>query len=147
MLYSHQMQIDLTLIIYVLAGIVVILIGWICYIHIKLRRLLAGKDAKTFSETQQFGADTFSDYKHASGKGPRMPVGTVVQVDCLAVGPEAAAPSVHGNWYHVVGPDPYTGFYIAANTFLNGDNPNTPLSQQHARDERLPLCAGSEQTA
>ena len=106
-----------------------------------------GKDAKTFSETQQFGADTFSDYKHASGKGPRMPVGTVVQVDCLAVGPEAAAPSVHGNWYHVVGPDPYTGFYIAANTFLNGDNPNTPLSQQHARDERLPLCAGSEQTA
>ena len=90
-------------------------------------------------ETQQFGAQTFTDYEHAYGPGPRLPVGAVVDVDCLATGPEAAAPSVHGKWYHLTGPDPYTGYYAAANTFVNGDA-SGPLSEQPPVDPAVPNC-------
>lgn len=41
------MQIDFTLVVFVLAGFVIILLGWITFLHLKIRRLLAGSDAKS----------------------------------------------------------------------------------------------------
>lgn len=41
------MQIDFTLVIFILAGFIVILLGWIAYLHIKVRHLLLGSDAKS----------------------------------------------------------------------------------------------------
>lgn len=94
---------------------------------------------KTYTEVQQFGANTFSDYKRAAGIGPYLPIQTVVQVDCLAIGPEEAAPSAHGKWYHIVGPQQWNNYYAAANTFENGDTTG-PLSEQPAVDPAVPLC-------
>ena len=87
-------------------------------------------------EIEQFGADTFTDYRNASGVGPYLPIGAVVEVDCLATGPEAAAPTVHGRWYHFVAPKGYAGYFAAANTFENGDtSPSGP-----AVDAAVPPC-------
>ncbi len=45
------MQIDVYLITYALAGMSIILLGWVIYLHIKIRRLLVGKDAKSLEDT------------------------------------------------------------------------------------------------
>lgn len=59
-------------------------------------------------EIEQFGTSTFTDYTHAYGVGPKLAVGTKVIVDCIAIGPVAAAPSTNGKWYHIEGPEPYS---------------------------------------
>lgn len=96
-------------------------------------------------EVQQFGADTFVDYTDASGRGPKIPVGAVVIVDCLAIGPEAAAPTARGKWYHITDDpnttedDQWVGRFAAANTFENGDT-SGPLESQPAVDPAVPPC-------
>lgn len=97
-------------------------------------------------EVEQFGVDTFTDYAHAYGVGPRIPKGAHVIVDCLATGPLDAAPSAHGNpgekgakWYHIEAPPEYAGRFAAANTFENGDT-SGPLSSQPAEDPQVPDC-------
>ena len=45
------MQIDLGLMIYILSVVILILIGWVAYMHIKIKRLLAGSNAKTLEDT------------------------------------------------------------------------------------------------
>ena len=49
-LYSNSMQIDIVLLIYILIAIIVILIGWLTYMHIKVRRLLARGIVKSFED-------------------------------------------------------------------------------------------------
>jgi hypothetical protein len=92
------------------------------------------------AEIQQFGANAFTNYYDASGIRARIRLGTKVLVDCLATGPKAAAPSTEGRWYHLQGPDPYTGLYAAANTFKNGDVRGVPLDQQNPVDPNVPKC-------
>jgi hypothetical protein len=87
-------------------------------------------------EIEQFGANTFASYLNASGEGPHLEIGQAVVVDCLATGPEAAAPSVHGRWYHLIDPETYSGYFVAANTFENG-NPN---DMTLAVDPKVPPC-------
>jgi len=89
-----------------------------------------------YVETEQFGADTFANYRNASGKGPHLDVGARVVVDCLQTGPVAAAPSVHGKWYHLIAPEADRGYYVAVNTFENG-NPN---DMTLAVDPKVPPC-------
>jgi hypothetical protein len=60
----------------------------------------------------------------------------------LATGPDAAAPSTHGKWYHLTGPAEYAGRFAAANTFVNGDE-SGPLSQQPPVDPAVPACPAS----
>lgn len=91
------------------------------------------------TEVQQFGAPTFADYIRVSGPGPYLPKGAEVEVDCVATGPIEAAPSAKGMWYHMTGPEPYAGYYAAANTFENGDT-DGPLSEQPAVDPNVPFC-------
>lgn len=90
-------------------------------------------------ETQQFGADTFRDYDPVVGVGPRLPIGKVVVVDCLATGSVEAAPSADGKWYHIIGPKPYATLYAAANTFENGDT-SGPVYTQPETDPNVPDC-------
>lgn len=96
-------------------------------------------------EVQQFGADTFVEYRNASGVGPRLPKGTVILADCLATGPEEAAPSARGKWYHITDDpnttedDQWVGYFVAANTFENGDT-SGPLESQPAVDPAVPSC-------
>lgn len=89
------------------------------------------------SEIEQFGANTFTDFNNASGIGPYLKIGAKVVVDCIATGPVDAAPSVHGKWYHIEGPKPYSNLYVAANTFENG-NPN---DMSLAVDPNVPVCS------
>ncbi len=86
-------------------------------------------------ETEQFGANTFRDYVNASGVGHHLEKGNKVDVDCLATGPVDAAPSAEGKWYHIESPEPYSGDYVAANTFENGN-----ASNDVAVDPRVPDC-------
>jgi hypothetical protein len=88
------------------------------------------------TEQSESGADTFANYRDASRKGPHLDVGARVVVDCLQIGPVAAAPSVHGKWYHLIGPEADRGYYVAANTFENG-NPN---DMTLAVDPNVPEC-------
>ena len=50
-MYSNAMSFDFSLSTYILASLIVILFGWIIYLHIKVRRLLFGKNAKTLEDT------------------------------------------------------------------------------------------------
>lgn len=90
-------------------------------------------------EIEQFGAETFADYTHASGIGPYLVKGAKVIVDCVATGPVAAAPSAKGKWYHMEAPNTDAGYFAAANTFENGDT-SGPLSSQPAVDPAVPEC-------
>ena len=90
-------------------------------------------------EKQQFGADTFVNYQNASGKGPRIPIGMEVVVDCVATGPVEAAPSAKGKWYHIIEPPELNGYYVAANTFENGDT-SGPIEEQPAVDPNVKSC-------
>lgn len=90
-------------------------------------------------EIEQFGANTFMDYQHASGMGPYLDKGQKVEVDCLETGPVAAAPSAEGKWYRIVDPKEYKGLFVAANSFENGDTQG-PLSSQPAVDPKVPNC-------
>jgi len=45
------MQIDTNLLIFIVAGVIIILLGWVLYLHIKIRRLLFGKNARTLEDT------------------------------------------------------------------------------------------------
>lgn len=87
-------------------------------------------------EIEQFGANTFANYFSASGQGPFLDIGARVVVDCIQIGPVAAAPSVHGKWYHLIGPETDRGYFVAANTFENG-NPN---DMTLAVDPKVPDC-------
>jgi hypothetical protein len=91
------------------------------------------------TEIEQFEANSFADYVHVTGYGPRLLKGTRVDVDCVATGPVAAAPSAKGKWYHFEGPARFAGYYAAANTFENGDT-SGPLSSQPAVDPKVPAC-------
>jgi hypothetical protein len=91
------------------------------------------------TEVQQFGANTFINYKTVSGYGPQLPKGTTVAVDCLATGPTETAPSVKGRWYHLIGPAQYAGYFAAANTFENGSTEG-PLESQPPVDPNVPAC-------
>lgn len=90
-------------------------------------------------ERQQFGADTFVNFENASGKGPRIPIGMEVVVDCVATGPVEAAPTAKGKWYHIIEPPELDGYYVAANTFENGDT-SRPLNEQPPVDPNVKPC-------
>jgi|GEM_PF-4700525 len=83
---------------------------------------------------------TFVDYQDASNPGPVMEAGQGVGVDCYATGPVGAAPSNKtGQWYHLTGPLPFTGYFAATNAFENGDTTG-PLSSQPVIDPVIPPC-------
>lgn len=94
---------------------------------------------------QQPSANTFADYEHVAGFGPEIKQGTEVAVDCLATGPVEAAPTADGKWYHlttspdVPGSEKYAGYFVAANTFENGDT-SGELKDQPAVDPAVPDC-------
>lgn len=103
--------------------------------------------------TQQYDAQTFTDYRDAShrdaaGKivssdqNPTIQAGKQYEVDCFQAGPAAASPSAaprpevaaqygldgtQALWYHITGSDGrLTGLYVAANTAWNQMNPGGP---------------------
>ncbi len=91
-------------------------------------------------EIEKFGATTYTDYETVNQiHGPRLAKGTRVTVDCLATGPVDVAPSADGEWYHISSPVEYAGFFVAANTFKNGDDRGS-LRSQPAVDPTVPSC-------
>jgi hypothetical protein len=50
-MYIDFMKFDVSLVIFILAGFTVIELGWIVYLHIKMSRLLRGKNAQSLEDT------------------------------------------------------------------------------------------------
>lgn len=87
----------------------------------------------------QFGTPTFESYINASEPGPVLDIGAEATVDCWVQGPEAAAPSARGVWYHYTAPEAVAGMFGAANTHWNQPVPGEP-DLGNAVDPRIPAC-------
>jgi hypothetical protein len=99
--------------------------------------------AVTVSEIQgnRRGADTFADYRDASGPGPHLDGFTRVDIACKVYAPTIETANPGGYWYLIASP-PWGGrYYAVANTFLNGDPAEGPYT--HDYDPAVPDCPES----
>lgn len=97
----------------------------------------------SFSETASIHhvVHTFADYHDASGQGPDIGVGQVVQVSCKVYDPTIASVNPDGYWYRIASSPWNDNYYAPANTFLDGDPPNGPYT--HNTDFAVPDCVKS----
>lgn len=86
------------------------------------------------------GADSFQNPHNASGVGPRVVPNQWVDVSCKLYDPYIASVNPDGYWYRIASPPWSNGYYVAANTFWNGDTPATPRSEWHNTDFSIPDC-------
>lgn len=84
------------------------------------------------------GVPTFSDYQNASGPGPAIRFGQIIQVSCKIYDPAIPSASPGGYWYRIASPPWRNSYYAVANTFLNGDPPGGPYT--HPYDPDVPNC-------
>lgn len=85
------------------------------------------------------GANSFSNPFNASGQGPRLEPMTWVDVSCKVYAPQIASVNPDGYWYRIASAPWNNAYYIAANTFWNGDVPGqTPYT--HNTDWSVPTC-------
>jgi hypothetical protein len=84
------------------------------------------------------GVPTFSNYQNASGPGPVLTFGELVQVSCKVYDPTIPSASPGGYWYRIASTPWVNAYYAVANTFLNGDPPGGPYT--HNYDPSVPDC-------
>lgn len=84
------------------------------------------------------GANSFSDPVNASGVGPKVAPAQQVQVSCKLYDPSIASVNPGGYWYRISSAPWDDKYYVAANTFLNGDPWNGPYT--HPTDLSVPNC-------
>jgi len=98
--------------------------------------------AGTYAEQQgHHGADTFTNYHNASGKGPRVDPGAWVNVSCKVRDGYIQSANPDGYWYRLADAPWNNQYYAVANTFMNGDSWDGPYT--HNTDFNVPDC-GSE---
>jgi hypothetical protein len=88
--------------------------------------------------TPNHPVNTFTTYHNASGVGPQIPAGQVVQVSCRVYDPTIGTVNPDGYWYRIASPPWNNAYYAAANVFLNGDPPGGPYT--HNTDFSVPVC-------
>jgi transcriptional regulator with XRE-family HTH domain len=96
--------------------------------------------ASTWQE-QEFhrgGAPSFLDPTSPAGEGPRLAFKQVVLVACKVRAPSIPSVTPDGYWYLVASPPWNRHYYVAANTFLNGDPPAGPYT--HNTDSQVRTC-------
>ncbi|HSH55531.1 MAG TPA: hypothetical protein VK983_01745 [Candidatus Limnocylindrales bacterium] len=76
-----------------------------------------------------------------------MALGATIEVSCVQIGPAKAAESAATDperpgaiWYKIKRPEQFAGNYVAANTFWNVQDHDTPFEQQPVSDPRVPDC-------
>lgn len=84
------------------------------------------------------GANSFSNYHNASGMGPHLDHGAWVEVSCKVYDPTIPSVSPGGYWYRIHSSPWNDQYYIAANTFYNGDPPGGPYT--HSTDMAVRDC-------
>jgi len=95
---------------------------------------------RTYKETAaaRVGANTFGNPHTLSGGGQKIPIWQDIEVTCKVLA--ATMPSVY-YWYKIAGPDPWTGMYTPANSYLNGAPKDGPYNQDVTDvDKRVPDC-------
>lgn len=96
-------------------------------------------DAAVYREQQgSHGADTFTNYHNASGKGPRVEPWQWVEVSCKVYDPYIQSANPDGYWYRLASPPWNNQYYAVANTFMNGDVVGQPYT--HNTDFNVPDC-------
>ncbi len=95
---------------------------------------------KTWTEQEgDFGANSFSNPHNASGMGPHLDPMVYVQVSCKLYDPYIASVNPDGYWYRIASAPWNNNYYVAANTFWNGDIPgHKPYT--HNTDWNVPNC-------
>lgn len=98
------------------------------------------KTGKTWTEQEaDIGADSFADPHNASGPGPHLDAKTYVQVSCKVYAPQIASATPDGYWYRIASAPWSDKYYVAANTFWNGDVPGQ-RPYTHFTDMNVPNC-------
>lgn len=96
--------------------------------------------AKTWREQQgSRGANSFSNPHNASGMGPRIEPYAWVDVSCKLHDPTIESVNPDGYWYRIASAPWNNAYYIAANTFWNGDVPGQ-TSYTHNTDFAVRDC-------
>ena len=70
--------------------------------------------------------NTFLNHHNASGMGQPIAAGESVQVSCKVYDPTILSVNPDGYWYRIASPPWNNVYYSPANTFLDGDAPNSP---------------------
>jgi surface antigen len=84
------------------------------------------------------GVNTFTDPYNATGLGPRIEAGQIVNVYCKVYAPQIESANPDGYWYRIAS-TPWSGsYYSPANTFLDGDPWDGPYT--HNTDFAVPNC-------
>jgi surface antigen len=94
----------------------------------------------TWTEQEgDYGANSFSDPHNASGMGTHLAAMAYVQVSCKLYDPTIASVNPDGYWYRIASAPWSNNYYVAANTFWNGDIPgHKPYT--HNTDWNVPNC-------
>lgn len=94
--------------------------------------------AKTEVQFHKVGAPSLLDPHDIAGLGPRLDFGKAVTVSCKMFAPSIGSVSPDGYWYRVSTSPWNNHYYVAANTFLNGDPRSGPYT--HNTDFVIPDC-------
>lgn len=84
------------------------------------------------------GAPSLLDPHDIAGLGPHLDFERTVTVSCKIFAPSIGSVSPDGYWYRVSTPPWSDRYYVAANTFLNGDPKAGPYT--HNTDYAIPDC-------
>jgi RHS repeat-associated protein len=87
---------------------------------------------------------TFTDYTDAGGpRGPSIPVGTTVTVDCRVT---CFAVADGDSWWYLIGSSPWNSLYYAsADGFYNNGQTSGSLQGTPFYDASVPLCAANQE--
>lgn len=95
---------------------------------------------QTWTEQEgDLGANSFANPHNASGVGPHLDAMTYVQVSCKLYDPYIASVNPDGYWYRIASANWNNNYYVAANTFWNGDIPGQK-PYTHNTDWNVPNC-------
>lgn len=102
--------------------------------------LLPGSSHQVVREVSFDGQnDSFANFKPMAGVGPKIPIGTEVNVDCMMFDPSQWELTPRGLYYHMTGPEDLKGLFTVANTYYNNSDGGT----NNRYDPDIPLCPGS----
>ena len=88
-------------------------------------------------QTGSLGANTFADPNTLQDQALKIPPHTTVTVRCYVYAPSIPSVLPDGNWY-LLETTPWTGRWVPANSFMNGDVPGGPTL--HNTDFAVPKC-------
>ncbi len=89
-------------------------------------------------EWNRHGASTFRNHHAVTGKGRAIAFKEVVRVSCRVHDPSIMSVVPDGYWYRIASKPWDNKYFVAANTFLNGDPPGGPYT--HNTDFKVPVC-------